>query len=146
MSSFYAFASSVFKHGRLNSNYSELDMKPMLCRIPNNVLTVFHPFPRLSRNTNVRARQSDIYEQKTRKSGLASQAPDSCLFFAPQKPSQPMKTLATKRVLAPIQTTNNMSSMLCWKITINILYSLEKVSEDEQTIYCVELVCRSQKI
>ena len=72
MSSFYAFASSVFKHERLNSNYSELDMKLMQCMFPNNVLTVFHPSPRLQRNTNVRARQSDIYEQKSRKFGLAS--------------------------------------------------------------------------
>ena len=43
MSSFYAFASSVFKHERLNSNYSELDMKLMQCMFPNNVLNVFHP-------------------------------------------------------------------------------------------------------
>ena len=43
MSSFYAFAYSVFKHERLNCNYSELDMKLMQCMFPNNDLNVFNP-------------------------------------------------------------------------------------------------------
>ena len=43
MSSLHAFAYSVFKHERLNSNYSELDMKLMQCMFPNNGLNVFNP-------------------------------------------------------------------------------------------------------
>ena len=43
MSSFHAFAHSVFKHERLNSNYSELDMKLMQYMFPNDGLNVFNP-------------------------------------------------------------------------------------------------------
>ena len=89
-------------------------------QVLNNVLTVFHSFPGLSKQQQHTHASVWHYEQKTKQSSQASLAPDKSVFCSPK--TSYLKRSPQQKGLAPTQTANNKSPMLCWRFAIYIIF------------------------